>query len=244
MDLTEKTANINRHPWELSRAHCILNLIKRYTLRNVADIGAGDLFFASKLKTAVRGDVYAIDTGYGERSKITDGINCLNNISDLHRIEDGAIILMDVLEHIDNDSAFLGAALEKISVDGLVVITVPSFQFLFSGHDKFLKHLRRYNKKRLLALIRSHNLHIERCHYFYTSLFFIRILTLLLKKRQKNSADKESGVGTWRFNEKHIVTRLIYTILNIDFNVCGFFAKFKIFLPGLSLLAVCKKQEK
>jgi len=243
MDLTEKTANSNRHPWELSRAHCILNLIKQYTLSSVADIGAGDRFFASKLKAAVCGNVYAIDTGYGEEPETAGGIHCLNNISQLHRIEDGAVVLMDVLEHVENDSVFLRDTLEKISSGGLVVITVPSFQFLFSDHDKFLKHLRRYNKKQLLTLMRSNNLNVERCHYFYTSLFFIRMLSLLTKKTgKKNSLDKVNGIGTWRFNEKHIITRAVYTILNIDFSVCCFCAKFNIYLPGLSLLAVCRKQ--
>jgi len=239
MDLAEKTLNINRHPWELSRTQCILNIFKKYCINDIADIGAGDRFFASKFSPFVSGTMYAIDTGYNESSKIIDGIHCLNDISKLPKLNcDGVIMLMDVLEHIQDDTAFLKDVLKKISTGGFVLITVPAFQFVFSEHDTFLKHYRRYNKKQLLALINSQNLSIEKIHYFYTSLFFARMASLLLKKIK---TAKPTGVGSWNFSDKHIITQLIYTILNIDFSICAFFAHFRIYLPGLSLLAICKK---
>ncbi|MDR2583639.1 MAG: class I SAM-dependent methyltransferase [Fibromonadaceae bacterium] len=235
MDLVEKTSNVNRHPWELSRTQCLLNILKKNIINDVADIGAGDRFFTSKLLPFVSGTIYAIDTGYNEVSKIIDGIHCFNDISKLPKLNcDGTILFMDVLEHIQNDTAFLNDVLDKMPAGGFVLITVPAFQFLFSEHDKFVKHSRRYNKKRLLALLNSQHLNVEKIHYFYTSLFFVRMVSFLFKKI------KPAAVGNWNFSDKHIITRLIYAILNIDFRICAFFAKFNIYLPGLSLLAICK----
>jgi len=237
MDLTEKTSNENRHPWELSRANCVLNIVKKYKLESVADIGSGDRFFASKLRLLLSGTIYAVDAGYKEKSEIIDGIHCINDISGLPKLDEkSGLILMDVLEHIEDDADFLEKLLEKASKNTLVLITVPAFQFLFSNHDAFLKHHRRYNKKLLLSLLASQNIYVEESRYFYTSLFFARLVSLLFEKK-----NKQVGIGGWRFGKKHIITRVIYAILNMDFHICSFFAKLHIYLPGLSLLAVCKK---
>jgi len=156
MDLVEKMQNKNRHPWELSRTQCILNIIRNQNLNSVADIGAGDNYFTTNLRQFVPGLVYAIDTGYSEKTKSDDAIHYLSNISALPNLNGKCgILLMDVLEHIENDSAFLKSTLEKISVGSTVLITVPAFQFLFSEHDQFLKHYRRYNRKQLLNLIKT-----------------------------------------------------------------------------------------
>jgi hypothetical protein len=243
MDLIEETTCVNRHPWELSRTQCILNIVKKYPLCNVVDIGAGDCFFTKRLSDFVSGALYAIDTGYTEKLKIINGgggmIHCINSFSRLPELANAAI-LMDVLEHICNDNIFLKETLEKLSVNALVVITVPAFQFLFSNHDVFLKHHRRYNRNMLLSLLHSNNLIVEKCHYFYTGLFFARLLSLPLTKRKPIT--NQSGIGNWRFNEKHFLTQAIRIILNIDFRICAFFAWFHIYLPGLSFLVVCRKK--
>jgi len=237
MDLIEGNAHRNRHPWELSRAECLLRILKKYALNTIVDVGSGDRFFTSKLQPFISGDAYAIDAGYNKKEEIIDGIHCLNNICDIPKLHNGGtIIMMDVLEHIENDKSFLNEAIEKLSKDDFIFITVPAFQHLFSGLDTFLKHYRRYNRRQLLTLLHSCNLSVEKCHYFYTSLFFARWISLLFRKKPVDKV-----LGGWNFSDKHIITRLIYIILNIDFHICAFFAKFKIYLPGLSLLAVCRK---
>ncbi|MDR2578426.1 MAG: hypothetical protein LBC70_06420 [Chitinispirillales bacterium] len=120
-----------------------------------------------------------------------------------------------------------------------MLITVPAFQSLFSNHDVFLKHRRRYGRKQLLVLLRSCGLHVEKCHYFYSGLFFARWASLLLTKEKP--VEKQTSIGEWRFGEKHVITRIVRAILNIDFRVCAALAKLRIYLPGLSLLAVCRK---
>ena len=238
MDLLERTENENRHPWELSRTRCILDIIKKYNIETIADIGAGDRFFTSNLSPYI-GTLYAIDVGYDEKNDMIGDICFLNDISKLPLLRGKCgLTLMDVLEHVEDDVAFLEKALSKC-VGGRVFITVPAFQFLFSKYDAFLKHFRRYDRKQLLNLINSQNLHIEKCHYFYASLFLVKLLCLPFGKKKENT----HSLGTWRFGEKHILTKIIYTILNFDFLMCSLLAKLHIYLPGSSLLAVCRKQE-
>ena len=108
MDLKEnKTANDNRHPWELSRAKCILDIIKKYPICTFVDIGAGDCFFISKLLPFFPGKLYAVDTGYSESPNTIDGIHFFSDISELpNLVSGGGVILMDVLEHVYNDTLF------------------------------------------------------------------------------------------------------------------------------------------
>ena len=241
MDLTEKSLiNTNRHPWELSRAKCVMDIVKKLSPDSVIDIGAGDRYFLSELQSFIPGSLYAVDKEYKGKEQATDNIHLLNDISELPESESGIVILMDVLEHIYDAGMFLKDILEKTKKCNTFLITVPAFNFLFSSHDVFLQHHRRYDKKQLLSLIHLYNLHVERCHYFYTCLFLVRFFSCLFNKNNKKH---QAGIGEWQFSKKHIVTKIIYMILNIDFSICRFFARFNIFLPGLSLLAVCKRRE-
>jgi SAM-dependent methyltransferase len=241
MDLKEKTSNPNRHPWELSRAQCIFNLIRQKKLKCFADIGAGDRFFAKKLSTIDGSTIYAVDSEYDDETAYINDIICLNHISKLPKKNFDGLILMDVLEHIEDDDAFLKEALDKLVADGVLFITVPAMQFLFSSHDRFLGHYRRYSRTRLLALLDKNGLEVEQCFYFYMGLFFFRLVFLV--KDRLIPDKKQVGVGMWQFSEKHLVTQCIVRFLNMDFLIGSFLGKHNIYLPGLSLVAVCRKKE-
>jgi hypothetical protein len=145
---------------------------------------------------------------------------------------------MDVLEHVENDVEFYNNIINKLKNNGTILITVPAYQFLFSIHDVRSSHFRRYNKKNLLNLIMQQNIVVERCHYFYTSLLFVRILFLINKDKFNGNDIK------WKYSKRHIITKIFVTVLNIDFYINRILDKINIRLPGLSLLAVCRKVEK
>lgn len=242
MDLTEKTKNLNRHPWELSRSYNILKLVKNYSNDFVyADIGAGDKYFTSKLLSLTKGEVFAIDNEYNKSKILKDGIICLNDKSLLENSSIDCIIMMDVLEHIENDDAFLEDVLKKLKPNGKLIITVPAMQFLFSPHDIFLKHYRRYSRKRLINLLQKHEVVIEQNYYFYSTLFLLRSLSLLIDKLKSNKQNN-TGIGMWKYDKNHFITKFISKMLNIDFFINRFFSKIFIRLPGLSVLAICRKR--
>jgi hypothetical protein len=231
-DTNEK---INQHPWKLSRERCILNLLKKRRLHNIADIGVNDMFYTKKLRSFVDGKVYAVDIIFPENGIIKDNIICVNDIEKLPENQIDCMILMDVLEHIEDDKAFFNKILDKINVNGTILITVPAWQFLFSAHDVRAQHFRRYNRKQLFELMKQDCIKIERCHYFYTSLFLTRLLCLL-KKEKFNGND-----SNWKYSEKDIITIFVKKVLNIDFMINKILDKIAIHLPGLSLYAICKK---
>jgi len=66
-----------------------------------------------------------------------------------------AVFLLDVLEHIDDDLAFLRAALRHLRSGGLVVVNVPASMRFFSDYDRAVGHLRRYTAASLTTLLRQ-----------------------------------------------------------------------------------------
>lgn len=240
MDLTEKTNNLKRHPWELSRSYNIMKLLENSNKCFVyADIGAGDKFFTSKLLSITNKNVFAIDIQYNNKKE--DRIICLNDVSLLENNSIDCIIMMDVLEHIENDSDLLKVVFEKIKPNGKIIITVPAMQFLFSSHDVFIKHQRRYNRKQLMCLLQQNKMKIEQCYYFYSVLFIIRSLSFLIENFFTKRKKKNTGIGEWKHSEKSFITKFFIFILNIDFFINKLLNKIFIRLPGLSILAICKK---
>lgn len=240
MDLVEiKEGNVNRHPWELSRARCSLKLLNNLnTSGKIADVGAGDIYFATLVADQVGHDIAAVDIEYTETGRFGKVIK-YQNMNELEPESLDLVLLMDVIEHIDDVDAFLTELLTKVKPGGHLFVTVPAHQFLFSVHDVFLKHFRRYNKKMMKDTMDKHGLIIEKSFYFYTSLFFARAIAQMKEKLQKNPTDE--GIGNWGFAEDHFITKAITWVLNLDFDVNHILSKAGIPLPGLSLYALCRK---
>jgi SAM-dependent methyltransferase len=103
------------------------------------------------------------------------------------------IAMFDVLEHIEDDRAALAAAAGRLEKDGVLLITVPAFQFLFSRHDKLHHHFRRYSKSELKQRITEAGFKIEFLNYWNFFLFpvtlFVRILDLF-------GSDDKPAIGT------------------------------------------------
>jgi 2-polyprenyl-3-methyl-5-hydroxy-6-metoxy-1,4-benzoquinol methylase len=57
------------------------------------------------------------------------------------------IIYMSVLEHIKNDTYEINKAIDKLKLNGHLIILVPAHQKLFSTFDQKIGHYRRYEKK-------------------------------------------------------------------------------------------------
>ena len=54
--------------------------------------------------------------------------------------------------------------------DALVLVTVPAFQALWSGHDVFLEHKRRYTMAGLHRTLGKAGLEVTRSRYFFCAL--------------------------------------------------------------------------
>lgn len=95
-----------------------------------------------------------------------------------------AAIASDVLEHIEADRQALQEWHRVIRPGGELILLVPAFPFLWSGHDVANKHFRRYRRRPLVTLLREAGFHPERVTYWNSLLFFpIALVRLLLHLR-------------------------------------------------------------
>lgn len=91
------------------------------------------------------------------------------------------ITLFDILEHVADERPLLGEIRRVLRSDGLLIITVPAFQFLWSEHDVALHHYRRYTRKNLTRLLTDEGLRIISASYVITFSFPIILLYRILK---------------------------------------------------------------
>jgi SAM-dependent methyltransferase len=102
------------------------------------------------------------------------------------------ICMFDVLEHIDADQATLVALKRLLAPGGRLLLTVPAYQWLWSAHDAFLHHKRRYALRELRAKLAAAGLQAIRISYFNSLLLplviAVRLRDRLLRRTEANGA--------------------------------------------------------
>jgi len=68
------------------------------------------------------------------------------------------IIMMEVLEHIEDDAKALEKIHELLNPGGHLIISVPAHKKNFGPSDEHVGHYRRYDKKEFIQLLQSYNL--------------------------------------------------------------------------------------
>jgi hypothetical protein len=241
MDLIEvKEGKYFRHPWEIARAASILCIIPKVKFANIADIGAGDLYFLKLYLKQFAGKAFAVDRKFKEIHDFGE-IALLGNIEEIPDNSIDIAFLMDVLEHEKNDICLLMEAVMKVKSGGFIVVPVPAYQYLFSEHDIYLKHYRRYNRARLVALTNGLDVEIIECFFFFTLLFFIRLIHVIFSKLHLFTLSK-IGVGEWTFAQSHFLTIILSNLLKCDFAVNRLMSRIGLFSFGLSICMILKKK--
>lgn len=105
-----------------------------------------------------------------------------------------AIVMHDVLEHIEDDVAAVGRIHALLAPGGVAVISVPAYQWLFGHHDVRLGHCRRYTRGSLLALFRE-RFTIEHARYYGAAMIPIALWFSRITKRPYPMAAASHGVG-------------------------------------------------
>lgn len=82
------------------------------------------------------------------------------------------LLFLDVLEHVADDRALFQDYVSLAKPGAVVLITVPAFRFLWSHHDVFLGHHRRYRRAELEHLLATvPGIRLERAGYLFLGVF-------------------------------------------------------------------------
>lgn len=181
MDLKELESGVNpaTHWYYQSKKIPLCNYAASIATKKklVVDVGAGSGFFSEALQKIMPdkiAQIIQVDTAYTPTQLAeSNAVNCIKQHQLPDTMGNALVLLMDVLEHLEDDLGML-LAIKSKSVsehENYFFITVPAFESIWSDHDVYLEHYRRYTKKSLTRLLNKAGFKITRTYYLYGSLF-------------------------------------------------------------------------
>jgi ubiquinone/menaquinone biosynthesis C-methylase UbiE len=150
------------------------------------------------------------------------------------------VLLLDVMEHIEDDLNMLLEANRVIHSGGRIIITVPALEFLWSSHDLGQGHFRRYTRSRLIELAKRAGFKIEKLSYF-NFFFSLPIMLIRLLSRVKVLARMGNYDNPINYSVAHI--RIFNEILKFVFLAEIKAMRYFNYPWGISLHCVLSKQE-
>lgn len=230
------------HWWYCGRRAVLKSVLDHYAPRtcqslNVLEVGCGNGGNLPLFSTY--GKVYAVEMDDLARARASSrGIAGVEkgSLPDSIPFEGGRFDLvtaLDVIEHVEDDRKAMLALRRLLAPGGLLVITAPAYMWLWSQHDEFGHHKRRYTKAQLISLMKDQGLIVHYSTYFNTLLFpiaAIRIKLCKLIKKHPSSAMRTPSA---------LVNRLLRVVF-----FCESIAIPRVSLPcGLSILICASPRE-
>lgn len=126
------------------------------------------------------------------------------------------VLLLDVLEHIEDDRSFLDLLHKKIKMGGYCIITVPAFMCLWSSEDDAAGHFRRYRMSQLCQLADACGFEVCYRSYFMSFLFLPILLVRVslekigfLKKAEDRSDEEREEIMKSQFKSQSKLVRWV-----------------------------------
>ena len=239
MDLKEEDIlgdKIQDHWYYVSKGRAMRQFLGDIKSSDVLDVGAGSGIFSRQLLEEGRCDrAICLDPNYGEEKTEVYHGKRIDFVKSSTGNTPKLVLMMDVLEHVPDDLALLKGFVDHMEAGGHVLITVPAFQFMWSGHDVFLEHHRRYTIKMIEAVVRRSGMTPVKSRYFFGGLFpamaAIRLSKKILIDRGALKAKSELKIYPNWFNS---------TLISLhDLERRTLFRANKFF--GLSVFCLCRK---
>lgn len=145
-----------------------------------------------------------------------------------------AIGAFDVLEHIEEDSVVLQQAHSALKPNGMLLLTVPQHDWLWSSIDEYSCHIRRYSAKELHLKIEAAGFRILRS----TSFVSLLLPAMMLSRGSK----RDAATATDPLAELKIsrpLNRLLHALMSVE----AWLIRLGINFPlGGSRLVIAQKQ--
>ncbi|OFX03551.1 MAG: methyltransferase [Alphaproteobacteria bacterium RIFCSPHIGHO2_12_FULL_66_14] len=195
MDLKEEDilgADIGRHWYYRSKAAALRRAVAGLRPKHLLDVGAGSGFFSRHLLAGTAAEsALCVDIGYPH-----DRDDSIAGKPVLYRRDTGPtdcdlVLMMDVLEHVDDDRGLVLHYASKVPAGAHFLVTVPAFAFLWSGHDVFLEHKRRYRLPEIEAALGDAGLKIVRGAYYFGLIF---PLAAAVRLADRNTTEPRSSL--------------------------------------------------
>ncbi|MGZ4689167.1 MAG: glycosyltransferase [Acidimicrobiia bacterium] len=156
-------------------ADWIYRLIRPYLGERVLEIGAGHGELTERLR--LQGHVTATDLSKRCVDELEVRFAGCDDVEVLHadvaalgaqRGIFDSVVLINVLEHIDDDVSALADLREVLAPGGSLCVFVPAFEGLYSDFDRKIGHRRRYRRSQLVTTFDRAGLHVIDARYVNT----------------------------------------------------------------------------
>jgi 2-polyprenyl-3-methyl-5-hydroxy-6-metoxy-1,4-benzoquinol methylase len=207
MDLKEADIlgdSIESHWYYQAKAKAMVNLLKGLQPYKILDVGSGSAFFSRYLLNQTEAqECWCIDTSYASDTIEIVGSKKIHFQREVNKVDVGLVLLMDVLEHVEDDIGLLQACLAKVPRGTKFLISVPAFQFLWSAHDVFLEHKRRYTLSEIELVAKEAGLANICGAYYFSAIFPIALTSRLISKmyRKSNLPHSQLSKHHWLINK-------------------------------------------
>jgi 2-polyprenyl-3-methyl-5-hydroxy-6-metoxy-1,4-benzoquinol methylase len=163
----------DRHWWWRAREAVVLGELARLRppggWKRALDVGCGDgLLFARLGDYAAHVEGLEPDRALVSEARAAGGRIHLRPFDPSFRPEHryDLILFLDVLEHIEDAQGAVAHAATLLEPGGVVLVTVPAFRHLWTTHDDLNRHVTRYTRGELVALLAT-ALTVEKARYFF-----------------------------------------------------------------------------
>jgi SAM-dependent methyltransferase len=217
----------DRHWWYAAKQQIVLNLLGRYlpphngARPRVADLGCGCGAMLGRLKTdydgvGVDGSPHAI--AFCAQRGVHAELGQLCSDIRLPRGEFDAVLLLDVLEHLEDDRPSVEHAATLLRPGGIMICTSPAYQWLWSYWDTLHHHYRRYSRSQFGRLFDQPDLRLELLSYANTALFPVAATVRMFQRFSKPTNEKAAmhvpiapvnwALRTMYSSERHLLGRV------------------------------------
>ena len=164
--------------WFIGRHDLVLGFVREvYGSRNdltILDIGCGTGAMSRKLSpwgSVVSADFSPLALSFSRRRNLN--LLCASDAMRLPFKDQSfdLVVAMDILEHVEDDSAALREIYRVLKPGGRIIATVPAYLALWSGHDVALMHFRRYVSAEVRERFTAAKLRLKRLSYAMTFLY-------------------------------------------------------------------------
>jgi len=191
----------DRHWWYRGRRTVLENVIAELRLparARILDAGAGS--GRNMVELMRHGTVTAIE--------LSPTSVCLARAREVGEVVEGSVLDMpfesasfdlaaslDVIEHLEDDLGALRELRRVVTPGGCLLVTVPAYQWLWSGHDEVNHHHRRYTRRSLREVGERAGWKQVRTTYFNSLLLPVAMVLRIMDRFSRKTT--ESSLDLW-----------------------------------------------
>jgi SAM-dependent methyltransferase len=146
-----------------------------------------------------------------------------------------AVVMLNVLEHIENDVTALAQVHRILKPRGIAVVEVPAGAHLYDSYDKALRHFRRYELSELTEKLSKVGFCILRKSHL--GFFVYPAFSIVKRRNQKQQRESNPEMVVRKQTSETAASRLLKIVMRLE----GVLSRWFSFPQGIRCLVVAVK---